>query len=69
MIKKYVFGQPLETGAVVMQIPTCEQEISVMQLEVKENEIRLCCKMDEDDIVYGLGEQVRGINKRGFALA
>ncbi|MDY5845990.1 MAG: glycoside hydrolase family 31 protein, partial [Bariatricus sp.] len=67
MIKKYVFGQPLETGAVVMQIPTCEQEISVMQLEVKENEIRLCCKMDEDDIVYGLGEQVRGINKRGFA--
>lgn len=67
MIKKYVFGQPLETGAVVMQIPTCEQEISVMQLEVKENEIRLCCKMDEDDIVYGLGEQVRGMNKRGFS--
>ena len=67
MIRKYVFGEPIETGAVVMELPECDQEIAVMDLEVKEEMIRLSCRMDEEDIVYGLGEQVRGINKRGFA--
>ena len=29
----------------------------------KDDMVRLSCRMDEEDIVYGLGEQVRGINK------
>ncbi|MDD6515371.1 MAG: glycoside hydrolase family 31 protein, partial [bacterium] len=48
-------------------LPECEQGITVMDLEVKDDMVRLSCRMDEEDIVYGLGEQVRGINKRGFA--
>ena len=67
MIRKYIFGEPIETGAVVMELPECEQGITVMDLEVKDDMVRLSCRMDEEDIVYGLGEQVRGINKRGFA--
>lgn len=67
MIQKYVFGQPIETGAVVQMIPEGASEISVMQLEVSEDKVVLFCTMEEEDVVYGLGEQVRGINKRGFS--
>ena len=67
MISKYIFGEPIETGAVVMELTQSEADFSVMQLEVQENAIQLSCHMAENDIVYGLGEQVRGMNKRGFA--
>ena len=66
MIKKYVFGTPAGTDAVVMDIPESKDAFSVMEL-TKSNGIRLCCHMGEKDVVYGLGEQVRGMNKRGFS--
>lgn len=66
MIRKYIFGQPIETGAVTEEIPASGQEISAMQLRMLESGIELSYTMADEDIVYGLGEQVRGINKRGF---
>lgn len=66
MINKYIFGRPIETGAVVADIPVSVQDFCAMDIEVKEDKIVLSCHMEEDDIIYGLGEQVRGINKRGF---
>ena len=66
MIKKYVFGTPAGTDAVVMDIPESKDAFSAMEL-TKSNGIRLCCHMGEKDVVYGLGEQVRGMNKRGFS--
>jgi alpha-glucosidase len=35
-------------------------------MEVNESEMSLTYTMDPEDIVYGLGENVRGINKRGW---
>lgn len=67
MIRRYVFGQPIETGAVVMTIPESTQAISVMKTAQGEDGITLSCQMAETDVVYGLGEQVRGMNKRGFS--
>ncbi len=71
MIQKYVFGKPIETGAVVQKIPEAKSEISILQLEKMgtqaEDKVVLFYAMEETDIVYGLGEQVRGINKRGFS--
>lgn len=67
MIQKFVFGQPIETGAVVIDIPESTQGFSTMELEKTEDHVKISCKMGKDDIVYGLGEQVRGINKRGFS--
>lgn len=67
MISKYIFGQPIETGATVMNIQESTQVFSVMQLAQIKERIELSCQMDEDDVVYGLGEQVRGMNKRGFS--
>lgn len=67
MIQKFVFGQPIETGAVVIDIQESTQGFSTMELEKTEDYVKISCKMEKDDIVYGLGEQVRGINKRGFS--
>ncbi len=67
MIRRFVFGQPIETGAVVQDIPVCAGEPEYMTVTETEEAIILSRTMAEDDIVYGLGEQVRGINKRGFS--
>lgn len=67
MIYKHVFGKPIETGAVVMDIPDSAQTITLMQLQKTTAGIELSCQMGEEDVVYGLGEQMRGINKRGFS--
>lgn len=67
MIKKYVFGNPIETGAVVQWIPESTEEFRAMTLKAADGNIVLSCRMGERDAVYGLGEQVRGINKRGFS--
>lgn len=32
MIKKYVFGRPVKTDAVVMELPESKEELSVMEL-------------------------------------
>lgn len=65
MIRKYVFGEPFDTEAVVKEIETangmpCFGTIST------ENGFTFTYKMSEDDIVYGLGEANRGLNKRGY---
>lgn len=67
MISKYIFGQPIETGAIAENVPVSEQPMAVMQLRMQKDGIELSCTMADGDIVYGLGEQVRGMNKRGFS--
>lgn len=66
MIEKYSFGQPIDTGAVVLTISQSAQPFHLMQLTKSDKGIALSCQMNAEDVVYGLGEQVRGINKRGF---
>ena len=63
MIRKYRFGNPLNTEAVVESIPYGEG--SVPFLKISEGD-RITYGMEEDTRIYGLGEQVRGINKRGW---
>lgn len=62
MVKRFVFGTPVETDAVVEKpeisggaVPYFQKEGDVLRYEMKDSEI-----------VYGLGENVRGINKRGW---
>lgn len=63
MIRKYRFGNPLNTEAVVENIPCTEGAVPFVT--VSEGEM-ITFKLEEDTPVYGLGEQVRGINKRGW---
>ncbi|MDE7478283.1 MAG: alpha-glucosidase [Lachnospiraceae bacterium] len=67
MVEKYVFGSPFETEAV-----TAELEASAFNGKMICGEISLAngfCyryQMDDADVIYGLGEANRGINKRGY---
>lgn len=62
MVKRYSFGQPIETDAVKLKPHTEEWNNAV--LDKKENIFYY--KLHENEQVYGLGETVRGINKRGW---
>ena len=65
MIRKYVYGEPFETEAVVVSIPseTAKPEFGAITTE---GGFCYTYHLADKDRVYGLGENVRGINKRGF---
>ena len=65
MIKRYRYGQPIPTDTIVKEIPICNESIAFFQLENKKKKT-FTYTMDDNDIIYGLGENMRGINKRGF---
>ena len=69
MIRKFSYGKPIETEAVVKNIEIAKEDVpyfSMVETEGDEKTISFLFHMEEEDIVYGLGENVRGINKRGF---
>lgn len=63
MIKKYKFGAPFETGTVEKNINCADGAVSYFN-SLSSGVFNYA--LNADDIVYGLGEQVRGINKRGW---
>ncbi len=63
-IKKYVFGTPFETKAVVNDVGVSADNIPYLTL--RDDNRLVLYTMGESDKVYGLGEAVRGINKRGW---
>lgn len=62
MINKYTFGKPFETQATVIKLPEAKGNLPFFTV----NEGQFSYNFSEGDIVYGLGEQIRGINKRGW---
>lgn len=67
MIKKYVFGKPMDTGAVVAKVKATVPEGSkIGELTVDEKNKTITYIMPPKARIYGLGETVRGINKRGW---
>ena len=62
MIHKYVFGDPIETDAVVREIGESCWSDGLLRKEGN----AFYYEMQPDEIVYGLGENVRGMNKRGW---
>ena len=63
MIKKYVYGHPFPTEATVEIIDTCKEALPYFETD---GQGTFHMKLADNDIVYGLGEQIRGINKRGW---
>lgn len=57
MINKTIYGEPVDTGAVVLNIEGTKEDSWPFAWQYN---------MDKDDIVFGLGENMHGINKRGF---
>jgi len=66
MIRKYSFGTPLPTDAVVLSLPTEKSPLPFFNLSRSGDQLILTRKLHPEDRIFGLGESVRGINKRGF---
>ncbi len=66
-ISLYIFGKPIDTDSVIL---TNEKKRNISTTEIKYLELDtnniLTYELEKDDIVYGLGENVRGLNKRGW---
>lgn len=62
MIRKYSYSPMINTGAVVKSIPSESAPLPYFTLD---NGV-FTYKMSPDARIYGLGEAVRGINKRGW---
>ena len=67
MVKKYVFGEPFETDAVPTELAGEKfgGDLECGEITVEKG---FCFRynMNDADVIYGLGEANRGINKRGY---
>lgn len=68
MIRKYRYGTPFDTEALTEKIETTEGVFPYGEISQEEG-FAFTYIMDEDDIVYGLGESNRGINKEATATS
>ena len=64
MLTKYTFGTHVETGAVTAAVKEGEK-LPLFAVKAEGTGTRFTYPLGRDDIVYGLGETMRGINKRG----
>lgn len=67
MIKKYTYGRPFPTEAVVVPFEAEEGMPEYGRIEIDPaGGFSFTCDLEAETIVYGLGEANRGINKRGY---
>lgn len=64
MISRYDFSLKFNSGAVVKEIPFSTAKVPYFAVK-KAEEIQFSLQMSNNCKIYGLGENVRGINKRG----
>ena len=64
MISRYVFGTMIETEAILQKPEQAQGPLPFLAAD--EDNMSFTYEMGDSDIVYGLGENVRGINKRGW---
>ena len=65
MISRYIFGTPLPTMAVIREIAPSGGEIPHFAVTKADGSVSFTTILGDDDLIFGLGENVRGINKRG----
>ena len=66
MIRKYIFGNPFPTGATVQAIPVSEEPMPCFRVIREGQSVSFQLDLSPDEMIFGLGESVRGINKRGL---
>lgn len=66
MVRKYSIGKPFPTEAVVKKIDNSDERFPYFVKTKEEEKLKLTYVMKNETLVYGLGENTHGINKRGF---
>lgn len=65
MIQKFTYGTPFQTDSIVKTVAAASGYPAFGSFDVSDG-FSFTYKMQDEDIVYGLGEANRGINKRGY---
>ena len=66
MIRRYTFGTPLPTGAVVQDLPAEAGAMPYFDTQKAEDgSIVFSVTLHPEEVLFGLGQAVRGIDKRG----
>ena len=66
MIRRYDFGTPIETGAVVSAPQPQAEPLPYFTLSRSDAGLSFSLPLSPDEFIFGLGESVRGVNKRGY---
>ena len=66
MIRKYTFGTPLPTGAVVQDLPAEAGALPYFDVrKAEDGSVVLSVSLHPEEVLFGLGQAVRGVDKRG----
>ena len=66
MIRKYTFGTPLPTDAVVRPLPAQAGPVPFLEVAAGEDgSVSFSLSLHPEDVIFGLGQAVRGMDKRG----
>ena len=66
MIRRYSFGSPIPTDAVVRTLPAESGDVPFFTVLREDERVSFTLSLSPEDILFGLGESVRGMNKRGY---
>jgi len=66
MLKGFLHGSPIQTDALTAAVPTQPIDGFPFAYTLENGSFRFWFELAPEDIVYGLGESPRGINKRGW---
>ena len=66
MLRRYDFGTPIETGAVVCAPAAQTSPLPHFAVSREGDALSFTLPLSPDEMIFGLGESVRGVNKRGF---
>ncbi|GAB6106955.1 TIM-barrel domain-containing protein [Fusibacter bizertensis] len=64
-VKKFSFGKVLPTETILESDYTLDESLFYGDVIKSQDKTQITLELREEDIVYGLGQNVRGINKRG----
>ena len=66
MIRKYTFGTPLPTDAIVQSLPAEKGPLPYFSAHTGEDgSLTLSLSLHPEEVIFGLGQAVRGMDKRG----
>ena len=69
MITRYDFGHPLNTDAVVQDISVSKGPMPLFDVRQEKEGLTFRVSLEPEDMIFGLGENVGGINRRGHRYA
>ena len=68
MVQRFTFGKPFCTEAVVKSVEASKGPLPIGSAVKKDGGLSWKCALGSDDKIFGLGETMRGINKRGYVF-